>query len=55
MTILLCKQFIVAKYEVVKTGWSNSIDKSGRIFYGRLWLKNGCFANGDGDMVIQAL
>jgi hypothetical protein len=29
----------------VKTGWSN---KSGRIFQGRLWLKEGCPAS-DGD------
>jgi hypothetical protein len=24
-------------------------DKSGRIFYGRQWLKTGCFANDDDD------
>jgi hypothetical protein len=24
--------------------------KSGRIFYGMLWLKKGCFANADDDL-----
>jgi hypothetical protein len=50
---LLCKAVIVAKSKEGKTGWSNSIDKSGRIFYGRLWLRKGCFANDDDNYTIR--
>jgi hypothetical protein len=34
---LLLKNSVV-RYKAVKNGWSVSIEKSGRIFYGRLWL-----------------
>jgi hypothetical protein len=44
MTPVLFKKN-VAKSKEVKTGWS--IGKSGRIFYGRLWLKKGSFADDD--------
>jgi hypothetical protein len=27
------------------------MDESGRIFQGRLWLKKGCFANGDDEIM----
>jgi hypothetical protein len=47
LTTLLCKQIIVTKSKEVKPGWSNSRDKSGKIFEGRLWLKIGCFASDD--------
>jgi hypothetical protein len=54
LTTLLCKKVTVAKSKEVKTGWSNSVDKSGRIFYGRTWLKKGCFANDDDDLLWQS-
>jgi hypothetical protein len=44
LTTLLCKQITVAESKEVKTGC-----KSGRIFQGRLWLKQGCFACDDRD------
>jgi hypothetical protein len=44
---LHCKKITVAKSKEVRTGWSNLIDKSGRIFKGRLWLKKGCFVDDD--------
>jgi hypothetical protein len=49
---LLPKKIIVVKSKEVKTGWS--IDKSDRIFYRRLWLEKGCFANDDDNIKLGA-
>jgi hypothetical protein len=44
LTTLLCKKKVVAKS---RNGLIQ--EKSGRTFYGRLWLKKGCFASDDDD------
>jgi hypothetical protein len=48
LVTLLCKKkkkTVVAKYNEVKTRWSDLIYKSGSIFQRRLWLKKGCFVD----------
>jgi hypothetical protein len=43
---LLCKKGItVTKSNEVKTGWSNSTEKPGRILRRRLWRRKDCLAN----------
>jgi hypothetical protein len=45
LTTLLCKKIIVAKSKEMKARRYKSVG----ISRGRLWLKKGCFANGNDD------